>query len=579
MAGRTFTFGVRVTGDARGGVQAMQMTERELKDLRRELQRTDRGLKNSRRGFDRWARGMLSMRNAIGPLVGVAGAGMLARLGQQSISAASEVGKAADTAGVGAESLQELRFALGELANVSESQTDTALQRLNRRLGLAADGSGAAKDTFDELGIAMRDAGGRVRDTEVVLEEALRSLAEIDNNATRAAKASELFGEEMGPRIAASLSDGIQAMEDSRDRAHELNAVLGEDLVESAEKFDDWLRRLSIRLRGGFRRELLEAGAALERFFEIGEGEDLAFRIGRRLETLEEATMGRLELPARRVAELRQEIVWLAKDIDALDPSVVNVHPIQNQSTELPLPGLRFGFAEDTQRALDAAARRRQARRFVAENYGGSPGPNPLVDLPEVTMSMRELREAARSATEPVRELNNLGADLGMTFSSSLEDSLVSFDDWRDTVKSGLEDVARIIYRTFITAPLGRQAGNFVSGLFPSGGFEGVGNATPRAFADGGVIDRPTVALAGEAGPEAVFPLTRMGGKLGIQASGGAGDVHIHNEGQPMQVERFERRGPDLHVWVRNEMRRSLNQGELDREMAGNFGINRRGSR
>ncbi|PWG62529.1 phage tail tape measure protein [Sediminicurvatus halobius] len=456
MAGRTYTFGVRVTGDARGGVQAMEMTERELKELRRELQRTDRGFKDSRRGFNRWARGMLSVRNAIGPLVGVAGAGMLARLGQQSISAASEVGKAADTAGVGAESLQELRFALGELANVSEQQTDTALQRLNRRLGLAADGSGAAKDTFDELGIAMRDAGGRVRDTEVVLEEALRSLAEIDNNATRAAKASELFGEEMGPRIAASLSDGIRAMEDSRDRAHELNAVLGEDLVESAEKFDDWLRRLSIRLRGGFRRELLEAGAALERFFEIGEGEDLAFRIGRRLETLEEATMGRLELPARRVAELRQEIVWLASEMDALNPGRVQMDPIQNQSTELPLPGLRFGFAEDTQRALDAAARRRQARRFAALNYGGSAGPDPLVDLPEVTaeaaQGYRRIAEEAENAGESTRSLDRAAHDLGFTFASAFEDAILNFESFEDVVKSGLRDIQAITHRPFITA-------------------------------------------------------------------------------------------------------------------------------
>lgn len=44
------------------------------------------------------------------------------------------------------------------------------------------------------------------------------------------------------------------------------------------------------------------------------------------------------------------------------------------------------------------------------------------------------------------------------------------------------------------------------------------------AMADGGIVDRPTLALVGEAGPEAVVPLSKMG-------SFGMGDVHLHIAG------------------------------------------------
>lgn len=56
-------------------------------------------------------------------------------------------------------------------------------------------------------------------------------------------------------------------------------------------------------------------------------------------------------------------------------------------------------------------------------------------------------------------------------------------------------------------------------------------------FARGGVVNKPTLfpmangaGLMGEAGPEAVMPLTRKNGKLGVEASGGQMVVNIYNQ-------------------------------------------------
>ncbi len=75
-----------------------------------------------------------------------------------------------------------------------------------------------------------------------------------------------------------------------------------------------------------------------------------------------------------------------------------------------------------------------------------------------------------------------------------------------------------------------------------------------QSFAKGGIIDRPTLipmrrgtALAGEAGREAIMPLTRMpGGDLGVQAAGGKSIVFN-------QYLTFE--GPVTNVeWIRDEV-------------------------
>jgi lambda family phage tail tape measure protein len=61
------------------------------------------------------------------------------------------------------------------------------------------------------------------------------------------------------------------------------------------------------------------------------------------------------------------------------------------------------------------------------------------------------------------------------------------------------------------------------------------GNLVP--YADGGIVGSPTTfpmtggrtGLMGEAGPEAIMPLKRgKNGKLGVETSGGSGDITIH---------------------------------------------------
>jgi phage-related minor tail protein len=81
---------------------------------------------------------------------------------------------------------------------------------------------------------------------------------------------------------------------------------------------------------------------------------------------------------------------------------------------------------------------------------------------------------------------------------------------------------------------LQKLIGKLIGGLFADGAaFQG-GRVIP--FANGGIVDRPTIfpmahgmGLMGEAGPEAVMPLTRTaGGELGVKAEGnGGGGTHI----------------------------------------------------
>ena len=173
---------------------------------------------------------------------------------------------------------------------------------------------------------------------------------------------------------------------------------------------------------------------------------------------------------------------------------------------------------------------------------------------------------------------------------SSMEDSLVNFAvtgkaSFADFTKSILADMARIATRQASSALLGSLVGaaaSYFGGSAASGNGLAAGSAGaassnlgasaggysgsyfPQAmggawsggvqmFADGGaftnsIVSKPTsfgmangnMGIAGEAGPEAIMPLTRTSsGKLGVMAMGGGGagatqinvEVHIDGEG------------------------------------------------
>lgn len=84
-----------------------------------------------------------------------------------------------------------------------------------------------------------------------------------------------------------------------------------------------------------------------------------------------------------------------------------------------------------------------------------------------------------------------------------------------------------------VSNALGGALAAGVNGMFAQGGAFSQGRVTP--FARGGVVNGPMTfpmrngtGLMGEAGPEAIMPLTRgADGKLGVQAAGGGQPIHI----------------------------------------------------
>jgi tape measure domain-containing protein len=112
-----------------------------------------------------------------------------------------------------------------------------------------------------------------------------------------------------------------------------------------------------------------------------------------------------------------------------------------------------------------------------------------------------------------------------------------------------------------------------------------------RAFADGGtftnqIVNAPTLfrhggglGLMGEAGPEAIMPLTRMpNGDLGVQTAGGGTQVTvniINNTGAEARQEESDdgMGGKQIDVIIGEAVNRHLVSGKADRALGGRYGL------
>lgn len=196
------------------------------------------------------------------------------------------------------------------------------------------------------------------------------------------------------------------------------------------------------------------------------------------------------------------------------------------------------GSAARANAGLADAQRLYEATRTEAEKYAA--------ELAEINRLHQEFPKIVNDDVR-VRALKMLQEDFrkldgtAMQVANSIR---TAFDNVFDDPAAALEQLTQQLLQTALYMGLGQG----MPGLFGADGLIPLANANGnafsggrvQAFASGGVIGGPTLfgmaggktGLMGESGPEAIMPLRRIGGRLGVDASGGTPVVvNIRNYG------------------------------------------------
>jgi TP901 family phage tail tape measure protein len=162
------------------------------------------------------------------------------------------------------------------------------------------------------------------------------------------------------------------------------------------------------------------------------------------------------------------------------------------------------------------------------------------------------------------RELVNLANDIGNAFADSFTEAVFAAESLNDVLKDLAKNVASMAFRQLVAAPVGNALSSGLSGLFTKSAKGNVfGPQGIHAFADGGIVSRPTmfgfnggIGVMGEAGDEAIMPLTRNNGRL-VGDGRGMGSVTIVQNITTPNADSFRK----SQMQIAGEMKRGLKHG------------------
>lgn len=229
----------------------MQLVDRLTAPLRRVTQSLA-GI-SRRAGFDQVTASAQRVRAALAGTIGqtlelgkrlawVGGAAAAATFGVgKLVGGVAELGNeikiSSERLGVGARWLQEWMYVAGRFGVNNDALVDGL-----KELGLRADefvvtGSGGAAESFERLGITVKDLRATAGETDKLLDLVLSRMGKIQNDAARQRIFDELFGGTGGEQFVAMLTQSREELAKLRQAAHDNGAILSDEDIEQSRAY------------------------------------------------------------------------------------------------------------------------------------------------------------------------------------------------------------------------------------------------------------------------------------------------------------------------------------------------------
>ena len=188
--------------------------------------------KNSSKVFDAVTKASKALAIGVGAVSTALGV-MVTKTAQ----ATDRVDKMSQKIGMSRKAYQEWDYILGQ-NGISVDGLQMSMKTLATQVESASKGNATSLQTFKKLGIEIRDVNGNIKDQETLFNETFSALSSYGNETERTAMASTLLGRS-ATELAPAMNIGAEAIEELRDRSHELGLVLGDDVVDAGVRFGD----------------------------------------------------------------------------------------------------------------------------------------------------------------------------------------------------------------------------------------------------------------------------------------------------------------------------------------------------
>jgi len=409
-----------------------------------------------------------------------------------------EIAKMSKRLGIGVETLSEFQF-VAERSGLTFSSMANAFKLLSKNAFDASKGMGEAKDAFEELGVEVVDNQGKLKDAKRIFLEIIDAYDNVESSTARAALAQRIFGRS-GIDLVPVLNMQRSEIEALIVHLHRLGGAWTKEGAEAAEAFQDAMTNLDTALKGIKIAILTEFGPVITKWLN-----DLAIHLADNRDEIREwarNAVPKLEKIAAAFVKLASAmasvVTWSARMLDNLE-----------------LARLAIVGTPDFLPPLTPE----EIAKFRKGQGGGAQGPAQALPLtvvtPEQTKEMEHFAEEIGGILEALQlletSLNIVAGGIAQFVDDVTFGTKKLSEAFRDMARSILRSLQRMalnqLFQQLIGSVMGAVTPATQAGTFGEA-FSGAltaGKATPMA--EGGIVTRPTFAMVGERGPEAIIPL------------------------------------------------------------------------
>lgn len=219
-------------------------TESKLKHFEKQLKETSSRSKTFADRMGKVSESLESLGKKFAPFsaVGAAVSGTLTTLAVKAGRLSDDLHTLSDTTGLSMETLQKFQYA-SDLIDVSLETLTGSMSRMIRTMNTARQGNKQAQEAFDQLGIAITDANGQLRDGETVFNETIKALGNIANETERDAIAMQIFGRsarDLNPLI----KGGADRLRELGEEAKAAGLIMSDEALGDVLELNDELDKL-----------------------------------------------------------------------------------------------------------------------------------------------------------------------------------------------------------------------------------------------------------------------------------------------------------------------------------------------
>lgn len=183
--------------------------------------------------------------------------GSILAVGKSTADYAGDMYDMARGAGIGVEAFQKLAYA-GRMSGVETEKLSASLVKFDRMVAEATGGNKTYMQTFEDLGIKIKDSAGNLRQPNEIFEDVADIFHNTEDGIGKTALAVELFGKS-GADLIPMLNDGKAGLKAFYAEAERLGLALSNEMIAKGDTFSDQLENIGEQVKG----VKLQLGAAL----------------------------------------------------------------------------------------------------------------------------------------------------------------------------------------------------------------------------------------------------------------------------------------------------------------------------